>query len=152
MQTILKLALEAYLCISAELLAGNSYAQSVLLKFDALAPGQPNFAPSSNTPVDINNLVTSSRLFNNPNLVKPFRLDRSEAITNDNNHTYTVEQKKYDAGRVDRFVEENKFIPNYLAPFRCPSIEPIHQNPRVCFNPTAYGISCQIKPSLYAIP
>jgi hypothetical protein len=58
-------------------------------------------------------------------LIKPLRLDRSEAT--DNNHTYTAEQNKYDAGRIDRFVEENKFIPNYLAPFRCPSIEPIHQ-------------------------
>jgi phospholipase C len=98
-------------------------------------PGQPSFTPSSNTPANIDNLITSGRLFNNPNLVKPFRLDRSEAITNDNNHTYTAEQKMYDAGRVDRFVEENKFTPNFLAPFRCPSIEPVHQNPRVCFNP-----------------
>jgi phospholipase C len=100
-------------------------------------PGQPNFIPSvNNRSVDIDNLITSSsQLSGNPNLVKPFRLDRSQAVTNDNNHTYTGEQKKYDGGNMDRFVQENKVTPNYLAPMQCTNIEPVYQNPRVCFNP-----------------
>jgi phospholipase C len=99
--------------------------------------GQPNFIPSANnTSVDIDNLITSSRLSDNPNLVKPFRLDRSQAVTNDNNHTYTGEQKKYDGDKMDRFVQENKVTPNYLTPVQCTNIEPgLYQNPRVCFNP-----------------
>jgi phospholipase C len=100
--------------------------------------GQPNFIASANnnTSVDIDNLITSSRLSDNPNLVKPFRLDRPQAVTNDNNHTYTGEQKKYDGGKMDRFVQENKVTPNYLAPAQCTNIEPgLYQNPRACFNP-----------------
>jgi phospholipase C len=99
--------------------------------------GQPNFILSANnTSVDIDNLITSSRLSDNPNLVKPFRLDRSQAVTNDNNHTYTGEQKKYDGDKMDRFVQENKVTPNYLTPVQCTNIEPgLYQNPRVCFNP-----------------
>ena len=43
--------------------------------------GQPNFIASANnnTSVDIDNLITSSRISDNPNLVKPFRLDRPKA-------------------------------------------------------------------------
>ena len=40
-------------------------------------PGQPNFTLYANTSTDMNNLLTSGRLFDNPNLVKPFGLDRS---------------------------------------------------------------------------
>ena len=40
-------------------------------------PGQPNFTLYANTSTDMNNLLTSRRLFDNPNLVKPFGLDRS---------------------------------------------------------------------------
>src|ERR1051325_11171024 len=100
-------------------------------------PGQSTFRPSRNdTSIDINNLVTSGRLSENPNLVKPFRLDRSQPVTNDNNHTYTGEQKKYDGGKMARFVQENKVTPNYLAPVQCTNIEPgLYQNPRECFNP-----------------
>ena len=98
--------------------------------------GQPTFRPSSNdTSTNINNLLTSGRLSENPNLVKPFRLDRSQSVTNDNNHTYTGEQKKYDGGKMDRFVQENKVTPNYLSPVECTNIEPAYQNPTVCFNP-----------------
>lgn len=99
-------------------------------------PGQPNFRPSgNNTSININNLITSGRLSDNPNLVKPFRLDRSQAVTNDNNHTYTGEQKKYNGGKMDRFVQENKVTPNYLALVQCTNIELPHQNPKLCFNP-----------------
>ena len=100
--------------------------------------GQPIFGPlvnNNNTSIDINNLITSGRISDNPNLVKPFRLDRSQAVTNDNNHSYTGEQKKYDGGKMDRFVQENKVTPNYLSPVNCTNIEPgLLQNPKVCFN------------------
>jgi phospholipase C len=36
---------------------------------------------------------------------------------------------------MDRFVQENKVTANYLSPMRCTNIEPVHQNPTVCFNP-----------------
>ena len=73
--------------------------------------GQPTFRSSSNdTSIDINNLLTSRQLSENPNLVKPFRLDRSQAVTNDNNHTYTGDQKKYDGGKMDRFVKKIKLL------------------------------------------
>jgi phospholipase C len=99
--------------------------------------GQPIFRPSvNNTSIDINNLITSGQISNNPNLVKPFRLDRSQAVTNDNNHSYTGEQKKYDGGKMDRFVQENKVTPNYLSPVQCTNTEPgLYQNSGVCFNP-----------------
>ena len=101
-------------------------------------PGKASFTLSANnndTSVDINNLITSGMLVDNPNLVKPFRLDRSEAVTNDNNHSYTGEQKKYNGGKLDRFVENNNFVPNFLSPKLCSSLKQIHQDPRVCFNP-----------------
>ena len=36
---------------------------------------------------------------------KPFRLDRKEAVTCDMKHDYTDEQKTYNGGLVDKFVE-----------------------------------------------
>ena len=44
-------------------------------------------------------------LTHNPNSANPFRLDRSEAITCDMNHDYTAEQKAYNGGLLDKFVE-----------------------------------------------
>ncbi len=93
---------------------------------NALNPeGEPPFEPAKNTPRDINNLLSSPALLdNNPNLnpannvtanpsatppVKassagnPFRLDRTQAATADQGHSYTPEQKAYDAGKNDLF-------------------------------------------------
>jgi phospholipase C len=66
-------------------------------------PGEPAFLPSSNTP-SVNGL-TAGLLTGNPNLANPFRLDRSQAVTCGNNHTYTAEQKAYSGGMVDKFIE-----------------------------------------------
>src|SRR5581483_8987956 len=70
---------------------------------NALNPeGEPVFEPARNTSRDINNLLTSPALLdNNPNLnpangagaANPFRLDRTQANTADQNHAYTAEQK-----------------------------------------------------------
>jgi phospholipase C len=74
--------------------------------------GEPLFEPAKNTPRDINNLLTSPALLdNNPNLnplngagaSNPFRLDRTQANTQSQNHAYTAEQKAYDGGKLDLF-------------------------------------------------
>ncbi len=80
---------------------------------NALNPeGEPVFEPAKNTSRDINNLLSSPALLtNNPNLnaangagaTNPFRLDRTQANTSDQNHGYTSEQKAYDGGKNDLF-------------------------------------------------
>src|SRR4029077_354762 len=67
---------------------------------NALNPeGEPVFEPAKNTSRDINNLLTSPALLdNNPNLnplngagaSNPFRLDRTQANTQSQNHAYTA--------------------------------------------------------------
>jgi phospholipase C len=98
-------------------------------------PGQPKFSPSPNTP-SVNNLLSAGLLTHNSNLINPFRLDRSVTVTNDNNHSYTSEQRAFDGGRMDRFVENDNVVPNYLSPKRCsnPSKPLNFTNP--CFNPS----------------
>ncbi|MGB9116466.1 phospholipase C [Bradyrhizobium sp.] len=80
---------------------------------NALNPeGEPPFEPARNTQRDINNLLSSPALLdNNPNLnplngtgaSNPFRLDRTQANTADQNHAYTAEQAAYDGGKNDLF-------------------------------------------------
>jgi phospholipase C len=77
---------------------------------NALNPkGEPKFKAAANTPT-VNGL-TNAFLNNNPNLnpvngagaSNPFRLDRSQAVTPDQNHDYTAEQQAFDAGLMDLF-------------------------------------------------
>ncbi len=68
------------------------------------SPGEPAFHASSDTPT-VNGLTTGL-LTNNPNLDNPKRLDRSQALTCDQDHGYTDEQKAYDNGLVDKFVQD----------------------------------------------
>jgi phospholipase C len=80
---------------------------------NALNPeGEPVFEPAKNTQRDINNLLSNpSLLDSNPNLnplngsaaSNPFRLDRTQANTADQNHAYTPEQQAYDGGKNDLF-------------------------------------------------
>ncbi len=65
--------------------------------------GEPRFVPLPGTPVP--NGLTPELLTNNPNSANPQRLDRSQAVTCDQDHGYTDEQKAYDGGLVDKFVE-----------------------------------------------
>ncbi len=74
-------------------------------------PGEPHFHALRGTPL-VNNLVTANLLVNNPNFTNPangdgaanpFRLDRSQAATADQNHAYTAEQQAYDDGVADLF-------------------------------------------------
>src|SRR5579864_735529 len=77
---------------------------------NALNPrGEPRFKASPRTPT-VNGL-SSALLNSNPNLnpangasaSNPFRLDRSQAVTPDQNHDYTAEQLAFDAGLMDLF-------------------------------------------------
>ncbi len=74
-------------------------------------PGEPAFHAVSGTP-SVNNLLTAHLLTNNPNFTneangadaaEPFRLDRTQAATADQNHNYTPEQQAYNGGKADLF-------------------------------------------------
>lgn len=65
--------------------------------------GEPTFHAKSNTPT-VNGL-TPALLTNNPNSANPMRLSRSQALTCDQDHGYTDEQKAYDHGLADKFVQ-----------------------------------------------
>ena len=66
-------------------------------------PGEPFFRALPDTPV-VNGL-TSTLLNANPDSAAPFRLDRSEAVTCDNDNHYSDEQKAYDGGLIDQVSE-----------------------------------------------
>jgi phospholipase C len=71
--------------------------------------GEPSFYADRNTPT-VNGL-SNALLTNNPNLnpangsgaTNPFRLDRTQAVTADQDHDYTAEQQAYDMGLMDLF-------------------------------------------------
>ena len=67
--------------------------------------GEPRFVARPDTP-SINGLNDSLLAPNNPNSVQPFRLDRTQFETSDQDHNYTDEQKAYDSGLMDQFVEK----------------------------------------------
>ncbi len=66
--------------------------------------GEPQFTPQPNTP-SVNGL-TSALLNNNPNEYNPQRLSPSQALTCDQNHSYTPEQSADDNGNMDKFVQD----------------------------------------------
>jgi phospholipase C len=71
--------------------------------------GEPPFHPAGDTPT-VNGL-TYALLNNNPNLnpvngagaSNPFRLDRTQAVTPDQDHNYLNEEEAFDAGLMDSF-------------------------------------------------
>ena len=66
-------------------------------------PGEPAFTPLPGTP-SVNGL-SNTLLTDNPNLDNPARLDRSEAVTCDQDHAYGAEQSAADSGLMDKFVQ-----------------------------------------------
>jgi phospholipase C len=73
-------------------------------------PGEPAFKPAPGTPT-VNGL-TAALLTNNPNAANldngegarnPFRLDRTQASTPDQDHGYTAEQTAFHSGLMDLF-------------------------------------------------
>jgi phospholipase C len=53
----------------------------------------------------VNNLESAGLLTNNPNAANPFRIDRSNANTCDEDHGYGDEQFAFDGGLMDRFAK-----------------------------------------------
>lgn len=74
--------------------------------------GSIPFVAKPHTP-KVNNLASANLLTNNPNLnpangtgaTNPFRLDRTQANTRSQNHSYTPEQQAVDNGKEDLFPE-----------------------------------------------
>ncbi len=66
-------------------------------------PGEPKFKAAADTP-SVNGL-NHELLTDNPNAANPRRLDRSEALTCDMDHDYAAEQKAFDHGLMDKFVQ-----------------------------------------------
>ena len=64
--------------------------------------GQPPFTAAAGTPA-INGL-SGALLERNPNGVNPFRLDRTQNVTCDNDNHYTDEQKATDSGLFDKYA------------------------------------------------
>src|SRR5260370_5218894 len=64
---------------------------------------EPSFTAAANSP-SVNGL-RGPLLTNNPNSVQPFRLTRAQAVTCEQDHNYGDEQKAYDGGMMDKFVE-----------------------------------------------
>jgi phospholipase C len=78
--------------------------------------GEPGFKPRHGQlfPTPSVNGLTGNLLTNNPNSANPFRLDRSQASTCDQDHNYGAEQSAFDQGLMDNFpvsvgVSENAF-------------------------------------------
>src|SRR5205085_2149224 len=65
--------------------------------------GEPRFVARHGSPT-VNGL-SGALLTSNPNLVNPFRLDRSQAATCDQDHNYTDEQRAMHSGLMDQFVQ-----------------------------------------------
>ena len=71
--------------------------------FAANPSGEPKFFALSDTP-SVNGL-SGALLTENPNSTQPFRLDRSQAATCDQDHDYKDEQTAFDFGLMDKFPE-----------------------------------------------
>jgi phospholipase C len=67
------------------------------------SPHEPRFVAHAGTPA-VNGL-SGALLSANPNSVNPFRFERSHAATCDQDHDYGDEQKAFDSGLMDKFVE-----------------------------------------------
>ena len=65
--------------------------------------GEPLFTAAPNTP-PVNGL-NGPLMTHNPNSVQPFRLTRRQAVTCDQDHNYGDEQKAFNGGLMNKFVE-----------------------------------------------
>jgi len=64
-------------------------------------PNQPRFQARPGTP-SVNGL-TPTLIERNPNSSRPFRIDRTQSYTCDQDHDYTAEQRARNGGLMDRF-------------------------------------------------
>ncbi|MFI6346080.1 phospholipase C [Streptomyces sp. NPDC050560] len=63
------------------------------------------FRAAHHTPRDIDTAANKGLVEKNPNQYAPKRLGPDEAMTCDQNHSYTPEQYAYNGGKADKFVE-----------------------------------------------
>lgn len=68
-------------------------------------------AAKSGTP-RVNSLESAGLLKHNPNAANPFRIDRKNAVTCDEDHGYSHEQFAFDGGLMDRFAKISCNDPN----------------------------------------
>jgi phospholipase C len=66
-------------------------------------PSEPSFTTASGSG-SVNGL-SGPLLSNNPNSTQPFRLTRAQAMTCDQDHNYSDEQKAFNHGLMNKFVE-----------------------------------------------
>ena len=67
--------------------------------------GSPPFTAAGGTPAVENYVAHPELLSANPNADDPERLDRSQPVTCDQNHGYGDEQRAFNGGLMDKFVE-----------------------------------------------
>src|SRR5258708_28566436 len=72
--------------------------------FAANPAGEPRFVARRGTPT-VNGLLAAGLLDHNTNQVNPFRLDRSHAATCAQDHNYRYEQRAFDGGNMNLFVQ-----------------------------------------------
>jgi phospholipase C len=72
--------------------------------------GEPAFTAAPGTPA-VNGL-SEALLKDNPNEFNPTRLANDEALTCDQNHSYTPEQEAEDNGKMDMFVQKTQSASN----------------------------------------
>ncbi|GAA3517689.1 phospholipase C [Actinocatenispora rupis] len=81
------------------------------ISFDHYFGTYPNAANTDGTPFHAAkntpkvNGLSPDLLTHNPNQYNPKRLTHEQALTCDQNHSYAAEQKAYDGGKADKFVE-----------------------------------------------
>jgi len=75
--------------------------------YAANPPGEPPFVAAriGGFPFSSVNGLSPGLLTSNPNLVQPFRLDRSQNYTCDQDHDYMPEQQAFNTGLMDKFPE-----------------------------------------------
>jgi phospholipase C len=93
-------------------------------------PGKPEFRAREDTP-RVNNLLSSGLLTENPNSTQPFRLDRTEEVTCDQNHSYGPEQMAFDKGLMDMFPQ---FVGFGDATAGSPAVPVAPGQPGYCFD------------------
>ena len=67
--------------------------------------GSAFFAGAKEDTPRVNSLQSAGLLTNNPNGINPFRIDRSNAVTCDEDHGYGDEEFAFDGGLMDRFAK-----------------------------------------------
>ncbi len=73
--------------------------------------GEPGFTPAPGTPVPDNYAANPALLTANKNAVPPFRLGRNEAVSCDQNHDYSDEQKAFDGANGGNTAALDQFVP-----------------------------------------